>query len=221
MGMPISIDIPGCDEPAVYERAFNRLRAIDERFSTYKPDSEVSRYIRGELNQSKLSNELKDVIVACRQASKTTDGYFSAWASGQFDPLGYVKGWAIAQAGQAIVSQGYKTFCIGAGGDIMARSAGKKIWNIGIQDPFDRTKILNKLSIANGAVATSGNYARGPHIVNPTTGQASDFWASVTVAGPDIIRADVLATACFAMGAEATNFIKTQPDYQMIAIKAD
>jgi len=219
MGLPISIDIPGCDEPVVFKVAFDRLRQIDQRFSTYKPGSEVSRFARGELEPDKLSSELQMVIKECVKANKLTQRYFSAMATGQFDPSGYVKGWAIAEAGQAIEAQDYKTYCIGAGGDILARSAGKKTWNIAIQDPFDRTKILNKLSIANGAVATSGNYARGPHIVNPTTGQASDFWASVTVAGPDIIRADVLATACFAMGARAPEFMKKQKHYQAIFIK--
>src|SRR6266404_4169702 len=102
MGMPISIDIPGYDGSAVFDEVFERLRAIDARFSTYKPDSEVSRYAKGEIAEKNLSDELKEVIEACRQAEDWTDGYFSAWAAGTFDPSGYVKGWAIDQAGQMI-----------------------------------------------------------------------------------------------------------------------
>ena len=221
MGLPISIDIPDCDDETVFEAAFGRLKEIDERFSTYKPDSEVSKFAAGKIAGTDMSDELKEVIEACREAQKMTDGYFSAWSAGAFDPSGYVKGWAIAEAGKVIEGKGFKTYCIGAGGDILARSSSDKVWNIGIQDPYDKTKILNKLSISNGAVCTSGNYERGAHIINPKTNQPARELSSVTVMGPDIIWADVLATAIFAMGAKkGSEFINTQPDYRLRAVVA-
>jgi FAD:protein FMN transferase len=218
MGMPVSIDIPDCNNSQVFDWAFARLCQIDNKFSTYKPDSEVSRYIKGEINEADLSRELKSIIRACRAAQKKTNGYFSAWAGGTFDPSGYVKGWAIAEAGKIIEKAGYKTYCIGAGGDIMARSDSDKIWNIGIQSPADKTKILNTLSISSGAVATSGSYERGAHIINPKTKQPANGFLSVTIAGPDIIWADVLATAVFAMGPAGSKFMQSQPAYEALVI---
>jgi FAD:protein FMN transferase len=218
MGMPITIDIPSCDTAQTFDWAFARLRQIDEKFSTYKQDSEVSKYIRGEIDEHGASKELKKIIRACRAAQKKTDGFFSAWASGTFDPSGYVKGWAIAEAGEIIKKSGYQTYCIGAGGDILASSDGDKIWSIGIQDPTDKNKILNKLSISNGAVATSGNYERGAHIINPKTHKPADELLSVTITGPDIIQADVLATACFAMGPQSLEFMKSQPNYGILVV---
>ena len=218
MGMPISIDIPGCDNTQVFDWAFARLRQIDNKFSTYKPQSEVSLYINSKIEEADLSRELKNIIRACHRAEKLTGGYFSAWASGQFDPSGYVKGWAIAEAGDIIEKTGYGTYCIGAGGDILAKSDSDKVWSIGIQDPNDKTKILNKLSISKGAVATSGNYERGTHIVNPKTNLPANDFMSVTVSGPDIIWADVLATAIFAMGPAGQNYIKSWPSYEAIII---
>jgi FAD:protein FMN transferase len=219
MGMPISIDIPCCDNTQVFDWTFARLRQIDSKFSTYKAGSEVSRYISGEIDEPKLSKELKLIIRDCRAAQKKTNGYFSAWAGGAFDPSGYVKGWAIGQAAKIIKKAGYGTYCIGAGGDILARSDSDKIWNIGIQDPTDKSKILNKLSISNGAVVTSGNYERGAHIINPKTKLPADELLSVTVAGPDIIWADVLATAIFAMGGKkGAEFMKSQPAYQVFLV---
>jgi thiamine biosynthesis lipoprotein len=219
MGLPISIDIPGDDTAQAFSWAFARLRQIDNKFSTYKPNSEVSRFVRQELTEADLSPELKNIIRACRAAEKKTDGYFSAWAAGGFDPSGYVKGWAIAEAGEIIEKKGYKTYCIGAGGDILARSDGSKEWAIGIQDPTDKAKILNKLSISNGAVATSGSYERGAHIINPKTKKPAEELLSVTITGPDIIWADVLATAIFAMGKQkGSEFIKSQPGYQAFII---
>lgn len=219
MGMPISIDIPDCKDAGVFEAAFERLRQIDAKFSTYKPDSEVSEFAAGKITEAGLSDELKTVIKACREAEAKTGGYFSAWAAGAFDPSGYVKGWAVAEAGRVIAGQGYGTYCVGAGGDIMARSDSDFKWRIGVQDPRDKSKILDVLSISNGAVCTSGNYERGAHIINPKSRQPADELISVTVSGPDIIRADVLATALFAMGrAKAAAFLKTQPDYRAMII---
>ena len=220
MGMPISIDIPQCSDGAVFTAAFDRLREIDERFSTYKPESEVSRFSRGEIDENDLSGELKTVIKACQEASDRTDGYFSAWAAGVFDPSGYVKGWAIAEAGKVIEEEGYQTYCIGAGGDILARSDGDKKWNIGIQDPKDKSKILNTLSISSGAVCTSGSYERGAHLINPKTSQPASELLSVTVIGPDVIWADILATSVFVMGKKGIKFMDAQSNkgYRLSAV---
>jgi thiamine biosynthesis lipoprotein len=144
MGTPISIDIPETGDGKVFKAAFERLIQIDERFSTYKKASEVSRFRDGEWGESELSPELALVIKNCRDWEKKTGGFFSSWADGLFDPSGYVKGWAIAETGKVIEEAGFKTYCVGAGGDILARSAGAKKWRIGIQDPTDQAKILNK-----------------------------------------------------------------------------
>jgi thiamine biosynthesis lipoprotein len=218
MGLPVTVDIPDCDSASVFNEVFTRFHRIDERFSTYEKTSEVSRFAHGELEEDELSDELKFVIEECRQAEDWTGGYFSAWAAGDFDPSGYVKGWAIAEAGKIIENRGYETYCIGAGGDILARSGSDKIWQIGIQDPLDKSKILNKLSISNGAVCTSGNYERGAHIVNPKTGKPAGELLSVTVTGPDIIKADILATACFAVGQKAETFMQKQKDYRSLIV---
>jgi FAD:protein FMN transferase len=218
MGLPVSVDIPGCENAGIFNAVFSRLREIDSRFSLYKPDSEVSRFRAGGITEAQLGDELKEVIEACREAEKKTDGFFSAWASDDFDPSGYVKGWAIAEAAKLIGQKGLKTYCIGAGGDILAASASEKTWQIAIQDPADKSRILNKLSIKDGAVATSGNYERGSHIINPKTKKPAQELLSVTIIGPDIIQADILATACFAMGGKAADFMKRQSGYEALII---
>src|SRR5437868_4103382 len=95
MGTGVSIDIPGLDDPQILCKAFARIGQIDRRFSTYLPNSEVSRFQRGELLEAELSREFKVVMRACLEMEKLTDGYFSAWYGGQYDPAGYVKAWAI------------------------------------------------------------------------------------------------------------------------------
>ena len=220
MGMPISIDIPEAKDDIAFVAAFKRLSAIDERFSAYKPNSELCRFQRGEIPAADLSAEMKQVIKACTAAKKMTNGYFSAYFSDKFNPTGYVKGWAIAEAGKIIEKQGYGTYCISAGGDILARSNSGKVWNIGIQDPQNRHKIFNTLSIANGAVATSGNYERGAHIINPKTKKLASSYLSVTISGPDIIMTDVLATAAFAAGDKAIALLKKFKKYKAILVRS-
>jgi len=217
MGMPITVDIPSCDNERIFEKVFKRFREIDSRFSPYKKDSELFKYQRGEIEEKNLSIEFKKIMAACKKAAEETNGYFSAYFSGKYDPTGYVKGWAISEAGKVIEKAGFRTYCIGAGGDILARSNSDKVWNIGIQEPKDKTKILEQVSISNGAVATSGNYERGKHIINPKTGQPADQLLSVSVIGPGIIKADILATAIFASG--SIKIIEKHKDYEALVVK--
>lgn len=216
MGMAVTIDIPDCDKPDIFKTVFAELRRIDNNYSNYKPESEISRFASGEITEAQISKELKQILVACRKAQKETDGYFSAWAGDTFDANGYIKGWAINQAGKVISKLGYKTFCVGAGGDILAR--GNKTWKIGIQDPFDNQKVVKIVELKDQAIATSGSYERGLHIINPKTKKPSDYWASVSVIGPSIVQADILATAIFAKGKNAGQTIKLPKNYKLITV---
>jgi thiamine biosynthesis lipoprotein len=220
MGMPITVDIPDCSVSGVFYSVFKRLREIDERYSTYKTGSELSRFQRGELEERDLSAEFKKIIKRCQKFEKLTDGYFSAYFSGKFDPTGYVKGWAVAEAGNVIEKAGYKTYCIGAGGDILARSNTDKTWSIGIRDPKDKFKIIDNVAAKNVAVATSGSYERGQHIINPKTGKFSSKLLSVSVIGQDIITADVLATAVFAKGSYEKTGLKYFSGYKVLVISS-
>lgn len=217
MGTHASVDVPECKKEKVFKATFDRFHEIIERFSPFKPDSELCRFQRGELSEKQLSSEMKKIKKACEEAEKITSGYFSAYFAGKFNPTGYVKGWAIAEAGRVIERHGYRTYCIGVGGDILARSDSDKVWKIGVQDPTDKQKILDKLSISNGTVATSGSYERGGHVINPKTKEPNNELLSMTVIGPDIIWADVFATAAFAMGKKGESFVNRQEDYKAIA----
>ena len=77
MGTAIGIDVRGAGLPdVVIDNVFARLRFIDARFSTYRPDSEVSRLIGGELDEADCSAELRAVLGLCEDLRRTSDGYF-------------------------------------------------------------------------------------------------------------------------------------------------
>lgn len=218
MGMPVVIDIPGLKNDQVIEKAFDNLRRIDEQFSPFKPDSELMRFRRKEVPADKVSIGMKNVMKACLEAERYTNGYFSARYGGEFDPSGYVKGWAIAEAKLLLFELGYRTFSISAGGDITTRSSGEKVWRIGVQHPKKKNALMGKIFGKNMGIATSGNYEKGTHIINPHTGKGAQELLSLTVVGPDIVKADVLATAAFAMGLSGLQFIDKQLDYEVLAV---
>ncbi len=219
MGMPVSIEISDCKDEKHFSDVFNLLKDIDSQFSPYKPESELSKYRKGVLNQNELSAEMLSVQEACAQYELITDGYFSAYYDGTFEPSGYVKAWAMQKAANLLNSKGFVTFLINVGGDILARSDGHKTWKIALQNPTDKDKITGVINVKNGAIATSGLYQRGSHIVNPHTKRPAIQLLSVTVYGQNIISADIFATTCVAMGKnKALDFMEKQPGYEALVI---
>lgn len=219
MGIPISIDAPSLHDQAPIAAVQKRLQEIDEMFSTYKPQSEISRYQRGELREDQLNSDVRITKKAVERFEKLTNGYFSATYNGAYDPTGYIKGWAIAEAGKILEGFGITTYLINAAGDIQAASSDSTVWRIGIQNPLSQQSTLGTIALTNGAIATSGTYERGAHIIDPHTHRPAQSLISATVHGPDIIMADVLATTCIAMGSKkAIAFMNTQPNYESLLI---
>jgi thiamine biosynthesis lipoprotein len=74
------------------------------------------------------------------------------------------------------------------------------------------------LGIRDGAVATSGSYERGDHIVDARTGRPANAWRSVTVTAPDLATADAVATAALAMGEHGPEWAARRPTCEVAAI---
>ncbi|MGK5678390.1 FAD:protein FMN transferase [Actinoplanes sp. URMC 104] len=206
MGTTVSIELgedrPDGDLRRLVAEVCDWLHEVDARFSTYKADSEVSRLARGELRIDDCSADLRHVLEACADLWRDTDGYFDAYASGSLDPSGYVKGWSVEVASARLLAAGSQNHYINAGGDIRMRGHHPEggPWRVGIRHPWEADKVSWVLALTDGAVATSGTYERGDHIVDPRTGRPARGLRSVTVVGPDLSIADAYATAALAMG---------------------
>ncbi|MDY7088078.1 MAG: FAD:protein FMN transferase [Actinomycetota bacterium] len=206
MGTTVSIELaddrPDDELGRLIAGVCDWLHEVDARFSTYKADSEVSRFGRGELRLEDASADLRHVLEVCADLWRDTDGYFDAYASGSLDPSGYVKGWSVEVASRRLAEAGSHDHYINAGGDIRMRGHHPEggPWRVGIRHPWEADKVSWVLALTDGAVATSGTYERGDHIINPRTGQAAKGLRSVTVVGPDLALADAYATAALAMG---------------------
>jgi len=203
MGMPILVDVRDDVDEAELDTVFDWFRAVDETFSTYKAGSEVSRLARGVLRVGDATADVQDVLARCEELRLETEGYFDAYAGGSLDPSGLVKGWAVDHAATMLRLAGFENFAVNAGGDI--RLAGgacpDHTWRVGIQHPLVRDRVAAVVEGHDIAVATSGAYARGDHVVDPHTRRPPKGVLSVTVTGPDLATADAYATAAFAMGA--------------------
>ncbi len=219
MGTAISLDLRDPSiAPAAVDAAFDRLRDIDMRFSTWKAESEISRLGRGELSAEECSPDVRDVLERCEGLRAVTRGFFDIRRhrlDGRLDPSGFVKGWAAESAAGILVAAGARNFCLNAGGDVIARGepAPGRPWRIGVRHPELPDRLATVIEAHDLAVATSGGYERGDHIIDPHTGRPPSGLLSVTVVGPDLSEADAYATAAFAMGREGLSWIDSLPGY--------
>jgi FAD:protein FMN transferase len=225
MGMPVTVEITDCFSVAAIDRAFDLFTAVDQRFSLYKDDSEISRFNRGEISKADLSADMKIVFDLAEKTKVETDGFFDMRkADGYVDPSGIVKGWAIRNVAQLIKAEGYLNFYVDAGGDIQAEGKNNEgaAWRVGIRSPFNDQDIVKAVQIDARGIATSGSYVRGQHIYNPHARlQAIQNIVSISVIGPDVLEADRFATAAFAMGEDGIYFIESLENFEGYMINAD
>jgi thiamine biosynthesis lipoprotein len=222
MGMPIGIEVADAGGADV-EPAFAWLREVDAIFSTYRDDSEISRLDRGEITLAECRPEVDEVLTRCVALERATRGYFSVRPAGRLDPSGLVKGWALAGAADRLAAAGAESFCINAGGDVVARGrpSPDRLWRVGIRHPEALDRLAAVVAVEDLAVATSGEYERGAHILDPHTGRAPTGLLSVTIVGPDPGTADAYATAAFAMGADGPDWTTTLTGYDAMCITSD
>ena len=215
MGMPVVVEARG-ESP--FDAVFNWLRFVDGLFSTYRDESQISRINRGELAVARAHPLVREVLDRCEELRRETGGYFDARAASPhwLDPSGLVKGWAVDRAAAILDEAGVAEFAISAGGDMRLRGT----WRVGIQHPRLRDRIAAALELTGLAIATSGAYARGEHVLDPHTGRPPAGILSVTIVGPELAAADAYATAAFAMGSAGPEWTARLAGYEAMTVLA-
>ena len=228
MGTVVSFTVhPGpLAEPELREAVADACRVLhhlDDTFSTWKPESPMSRLRRGELTMAEVPPEVPLVLELCAEARDLSGGWFDPWAMpGGVDPTGLVKGWAVEQAVEVLRRAGVAAALLNGGGDLVAlgRPPATGPWRIGIRHPWDAAALACVVDLER-AIATSGSYERGAHLVDPRTGQPTAAAASATVTGPSLAIADALATALAVGGDEVLALVAELPGYDGYLIRAD
>ena len=173
MGMPIVVDVrdDGADADGV-DALFDWLRWVDATFSTYKPDSEISRLDRGELALEDAHPDVREVLDRCEELRDETRGYFDARASAAGSTLR-----ASSRAGRSTARRRSSTrpasrnYAVNAGGDIRLRGRRAPGAALARRDPAPAraaTAVAAVVEANDLAVATSGAYARGDHVSTRT-----------------------------------------------------
>lgn len=139
----------------------------------------------------------------------------------QFDFSSIAKGLACDEIARMLARNGAVNYMVEIGGEVVTRGVNERgvPWHVSIDmpvpddsnGPVHANALILKLD--SMAVATSGSYRKFKevngkkvsHIVNPKTGGSeTSSLLSVSIVAGDCMTADAWATACMAMGFEAT-----------------
>lgn len=167
--------------------------------------------------------------VGSQHLAMTTDSVSFARSGMEVTLDGIAKGYIIDRAMDLLRQQHMQHALINAGGDIVVHG-GKgegKPWSIGIQDPWNRKRYVDVVTLNSGAIATSGNYEvffdrekLFHHLIVPNKGTPAPSIASVSVQAATAMEADALATAAYVMGPDKGNqFIQQVGGVQGLIIK--
>ncbi|MBV2353367.1 FAD:protein FMN transferase [Streptomyces sp. J2-1] len=227
MGTVFSFDVRDRETPALrraLDAAVRHLHHVDAVFSTYRPDSHISRLERGEITVEDCPPEVHEVLTLCDRVGQDSDGWFSTVPAGHLDPSGLVKGWATQRAAQILHDAGARRICVNGGGDLQfrGRPAPGRPWRVGVADPRRPGELVCVVTAAHDlAVATSGTGERGAHILDPHTGGPATAIASLTLVGPGLTLTDAYATAAFARGDGAREWVERLDGYEALAVLPD
>jgi len=203
-------------------KEIDRLALI---LDTRNPASEISLLEFSNRN-GKPSRELREVLDAYSYWERRTGGVFSVRPRGadtprNVDALG--KAYIIDRTAEAVRKEwpSIDALLLNVGGDIV-------IWGrsceIEIADPiasYDNAAPITKLELQNTAVATSGIYSRGAHLIDARNGQSSKTAAATTVVASDAVTANALATTlCLIDADRGFQLVESTPRAEALRISS-
>jgi thiamine biosynthesis lipoprotein len=148
----------------------------------------------------------------------------------EIDFGGIGKEYAADRAATICIEQGIAHGLVNLGGDVRAigAQADGTPWHVGIRHPRAQGRAIASVDLADGAVATSGDYERYfdlggrryCHILNPRTGMPVAHWQSVSVVAPLAVVAGSCATIAMLMEAAGEAFLAAQ-GFSYVAVAPD
>ncbi|MCU0751292.1 MAG: FAD:protein FMN transferase [Akkermansiaceae bacterium] len=219
------------DEVEIRNVMVRTIEHWEQVLSTWRPDSDLSRYNRGEA----ASDDLKKVIAMAEQLHKDSDGAFdhrllAALTKAGFGPGGsgmdlssLGKGYAVDRVCEELHLRGIHRYVFSIAGEVRA---GEGTWPVELEVPDPSAKQPRRtIELSGQALATSGNYRQrnreeggklASHIIDPRTGNpVMRPPCSVTVIGPSAALASGWATALFVLGPDNKQ-VMPPADYEVI-----
>jgi len=138
----------------------------------------------------------------------------------ELDFGGFGKEYAADRAATLLQARGVRHGMVNLGGDIrlIGPRPGGQPWVLGVQHPREAQALAARIALADGALATSGDYerffeqdgVRYCHILDPRSGWPVSHWQSVSVVAPACLAAGALTTIAMLMQGDALDFLRAQ-----------
>jgi thiamine biosynthesis lipoprotein len=195
------------------------LRHADAVLSTYRPDSDL-------LGAADADPDLTAVLSRCAEATTRTEGRFDPMVPGPsgpvLDPTGLVKGCAVGRAGALLSRLSELDQYVSVAGDISlaVQRPDPRRGGSGSQRRRAAPSWSPSPSRTRG-VATFGTGTRWVRRSRTQPGRPATELASVTVAGPGLLRAGVHATAATARGLDALRWLPTLAGHKWFVVATD
>ena len=224
VGTSLDLDVWTHSDVAAERTASAVLDEIDRLttiLNTRDPESEISRLATP--SDQPPSLDLAAVFAAYEVWAKKTDGVLSMTPHGPVTPrnvdaLGkaYILD-RIADVASRLPQ--IDAVLVNIGGDIVVRG---RSCDIAIADPQawqDNAAPLTWVRLHNQAIATSGSYARGAHLVDARTGRTVCRALAASVIAPTAVDANALATTlCVTTAGEGLPLVESTPGAEAIRI---
>ncbi len=200
MGTPVRVKIKGPDASRLAKLAIEEIRRLDQLFSKFNPQSEIYQLNLGK--EIQLSPDTSRILKQAKRFSKLSRGAFDITlgrSNAKIDLGAIAKGYAVESARSLLLKKGAQSGMIDMRSSISV--FGPKSWKVGVQHPREKEKLIGIIELSDGqSLATSGDYERGKHIIDPRTGKPASGCQSVTLIGKDATEIDALSTAVFVLG---------------------
>jgi thiamine biosynthesis lipoprotein len=129
------------------------------------------------------------------------------------DLSGIAKGHAVDRIADLLAEHGLRHFLVEIGGELVGRGIRPdgEPWWVDLESPPGGDLAPFRIALHEQAVATSGDYRRGAHTIDPATGQAlPPRVVSVSVVHDRAMEADAWATALTVLGPAAGIALATE-----------
>jgi FAD:protein FMN transferase len=195
MEISVYLDIrdpfPNHELTVLADKVFGWFRRVEALFGTHRAESQVSLLDQGLLRPAEADPLVREVLHTCALLHKRTHGYFNIHVNGRLDPSQYVTGWAIQRASATLTEAGATDHRLQADGNLCA--AGRR------------------------ATASSTITARN-HIYDPIARCRATGLTSVSVTGRNLGITNAYATAAFAMGPAALDWLPQLHDHHYTVV---
>ena len=232
-GTVVTVDVRDPVDPTVLDGVFDWFHRVDEVFSTWRDDSEITRLGRGLLDLADVSSEVREVLELCDHLRAETWGAFEvnfAACGGRRAAVPTRRG-ALDAAAPSQHAGARSQRLPPAAGRSSPRVPGRRDppdgpgagepWCIGIQHPHERDAVADVVRVSDAGIATSGRYERGDHVIDPRTGTPATRLVAATVIHPELALADAYATALVALGSDSASWLREHPDVAAMTVDTD